>query len=338
MPRNIVLCLDGTSNKYASANTNVVKLYAMLDRTRIDQLSYYQPGIGTIAPPGIWGKFKQWFVTRLDLAIAWLLSDHVTDAYRFLMRYYQDGDRIFVFGFSRGAYTARVLAGMLHKVGLLTQGNEELIPFAWDMFKRRPRIRTACRRVSRKLSAGRCGFIFSGFGIPSVRSAGPGPRSTSSSPKTIRMSTSFAMRSRSTSGALISCKISGALCPSRSRTGLVSGRALRCRRRLSRGPVRAFRDRAAMDGRQSRSRGPGSRSGHERRQCCRRRTRRLMPLRIAGGAPNELLSGLWWIVEYLPKPLQGPCRQFCDELDASSRPAAARERHMPRSMSRFSNG
>ena len=137
MPKKIVLCLDGTSNKYAAANTNVVKLYAMLDRTRPDQLSYYQPGIGTIPPPGVWGKFKQWFITRLDLAFAWLLSNHVSDAYRFLMRYYQDGDLIFIFGFSRGAYTARVLAGMLHKVGLLTQGNEELIPFAWDMFKRR---------------------------------------------------------------------------------------------------------------------------------------------------------------------------------------------------------
>ena len=52
MPKKIVLCLDGTSNKYAAANTNVVKLYAMLDRTRPDQLSYYQPGIGTIPPPG----------------------------------------------------------------------------------------------------------------------------------------------------------------------------------------------------------------------------------------------------------------------------------------------
>jgi uncharacterized protein (DUF2235 family) len=138
MAKKIVLCLDGTSNKYAAANTNVVKLYAMLDRTRPDQLSYYQPGIGTIPPPGVWGKFKQWFITRLDLAIAWLLPNHVSDSYRFLMRYYQEGDSIFIFGFSRGAYTARVLAGMLHKVGLLTQGNEELIPFAWDMFKRDP--------------------------------------------------------------------------------------------------------------------------------------------------------------------------------------------------------
>jgi uncharacterized protein (DUF2235 family) len=114
----------------------VVKLYAMHDRTRPDQLSYYQPGIGTFGPPGVWSRIKRWFVTRLDLAIAWLLSDHVTDAYRFLMRYYHEGDSIFLFGFSRGAYTARALAAMLHKVGLLTQGNEELIPFAWHMFKR----------------------------------------------------------------------------------------------------------------------------------------------------------------------------------------------------------
>jgi uncharacterized protein (DUF2235 family) len=61
----------------------VVKLYAMLDRARDTQLAYYQPGIGTFPPSGVWGRLKSWFVTRLDLAIAWLLSDHVTDAYRF---------------------------------------------------------------------------------------------------------------------------------------------------------------------------------------------------------------------------------------------------------------
>jgi len=136
MGRNIVLCFDGTNNQYAATNTNVVKLYAMLDRTRNDQIAYYQPGIGTFAPPGVWGKLKRWLVTRLDLAIAWLLEDHVCSGYRYLMRYYQEGDRIFIFGFSRGAYTARALAAMLYKVGLLTQGNEELIPFAWNIFRR----------------------------------------------------------------------------------------------------------------------------------------------------------------------------------------------------------
>ena len=135
MSRNLVLCFDGTNNQYAATNTNVVKLYAMLDREANDQFCYYQPGIGTFAPPGVWGKFQRWFVTKLDLAIAWLLEEHVCDGYRFLMRYYQEGDRIFIFGFSRGAYTARAVAGMLYKVGLLTQGNEELLPFAWNVYK-----------------------------------------------------------------------------------------------------------------------------------------------------------------------------------------------------------
>jgi uncharacterized protein (DUF2235 family) len=153
--RKIILCFDGTNNEYAATNTNVVKLYAMLDRSKGDQFAYYQPGIGTFPPPGMWGKIKKWIVTRLDLAIAWLLEEHVTDGYRFLMRYYQDGDQIFIFGFSRGAYTARALAGMIHKVGLLSQGNEELIPFAWAQYKRETDWsisggfrKTFCRKVS----------------------------------------------------------------------------------------------------------------------------------------------------------------------------------------------
>ncbi|MFN7986270.1 MAG: DUF2235 domain-containing protein [Thermoanaerobaculia bacterium] len=136
MGRNIVLCLDGTNNEYDATNTNVVKLYAMLDRETRDQLTYYQTGVGTFAPPGIWGRTRRWLITRLDLAIAWLLEDHVTSAYRFLMRTYEEGDEIFLFGFSRGAYGARVLAAMLYKVGLLGRGNEELVPFAWGMFAR----------------------------------------------------------------------------------------------------------------------------------------------------------------------------------------------------------
>src|SRR6187549_1206852 len=48
--RNLVLCLDGTSNRYKKDNTNVIKLFAMLDRNRVDQRMYYQPGVGTITP------------------------------------------------------------------------------------------------------------------------------------------------------------------------------------------------------------------------------------------------------------------------------------------------
>lgn len=50
------------------------------------------------------------------------------------MRYYLPNDAIYIFGFSRGAYTARFLAEMVHTIGLLSQGNEEMIHFAWDTF------------------------------------------------------------------------------------------------------------------------------------------------------------------------------------------------------------
>jgi uncharacterized protein (DUF2235 family) len=134
MPKKLVLCLDGTSNRYCRDNTNVIKLLAMLDKRASDQLVYYQPGIGTIAPPGVFSRTWKWILTRVDLAFSNLLHYHAQDAYRFLMRYHEDGDEIYVFGFSRGAYTARVVAGMLCKVGLLARGNEELVPFAWDIY------------------------------------------------------------------------------------------------------------------------------------------------------------------------------------------------------------
>src|SRR5713101_7612198 len=71
------------------------------------------------------------------LAFGYGISDNVADAYQFLMRRFQPGDHLYVFGFSRGAYTARALCGMLHIVGLLTEGNEALIPYAIRMIKRK---------------------------------------------------------------------------------------------------------------------------------------------------------------------------------------------------------
>ena len=72
MAKKLVLCLDGTSNRYCHANTNVIKLVALLDKRAADQLVYYQPGIGAIVPPGMYGRLKNWVVTRIDLAFATL--------------------------------------------------------------------------------------------------------------------------------------------------------------------------------------------------------------------------------------------------------------------------
>ena len=61
-------------------------------------------------------------------------DQHVVGGYKFLMRFYAPGDDIYLFGFSRGAYTARFLAEMLDHVGLVSQGNEEMVMFAWKTF------------------------------------------------------------------------------------------------------------------------------------------------------------------------------------------------------------
>ncbi|KAJ7364923.1 hypothetical protein DFH08DRAFT_279685 [Mycena albidolilacea] len=135
--RTLVLCFDGTSEQYNGYDTNPVKLFALLKKNDFrEQLCYYQPGIGTYLTPGAVSPALEWCAKVLDLAFAIYLKDHVMDGYRFLMNNYRAGDKICIFGFSRGSYTARALAGMLHKVGLLPRDNEEQIPFAFKMYQK----------------------------------------------------------------------------------------------------------------------------------------------------------------------------------------------------------
>ncbi|KAF2139466.1 uncharacterized protein K452DRAFT_275789 [Aplosporella prunicola CBS 121167] len=142
-PRRLVLCFDGTGNKFhgSEVDTNIVKLYQMLERDKPGQFHYYQPGIGTYVKGQsrdtifrIIPKIKSFIITTLDQAVGTSFSSHVLSGYRFIMRYYQPGDYIYIFGFSRGAYTARFLAEMLHDIGLLSKGNEEMVRFAWETF------------------------------------------------------------------------------------------------------------------------------------------------------------------------------------------------------------
>lgn len=58
------------------------------------------------------------------------------DGYKFIMDTHKVGDKICLFGFSRGAYTARALAGLLNKVGLLPKDNDTQVPFAYKLYKR----------------------------------------------------------------------------------------------------------------------------------------------------------------------------------------------------------
>ncbi|KAJ9224459.1 hypothetical protein DTO207G8_3406 [Paecilomyces variotii] len=141
-PKTFVLCFDGTGNKFSGdeSDSNVLKIFRMLDRNRGNQYHYYQPGIGTyvtttsLSNHGTFHRIKSAYMKAKDSAIGSSFDDHVMGGYKFLMRYYTPGDDIYFFGFSRGAYIARFLAEMLDYIGLLESGNEELIRFAWKTF------------------------------------------------------------------------------------------------------------------------------------------------------------------------------------------------------------
>lgn len=128
--RNVIICCDGTNNAFGECNTSVVRLVRVLERDPNRQIVYYDAGVGTLpARPGQ-GKVSQKWSRFLGLAFGQGVSENVAEAYRYLMNIWQPGDRLFLFGFSRGAYTVRVLAGLLWQFGLLDIGQEQLIPYA----------------------------------------------------------------------------------------------------------------------------------------------------------------------------------------------------------------
>ncbi|KAI0640163.1 hypothetical protein C8Q77DRAFT_1226397 [Trametes polyzona] len=135
--RTLVLCFDGTGDQFNTDNSNVIAFFSMLKKDdRNEQMVYYQSGIGTYTSPQAVSPLKAKIDRLLDEMIAWNLSSHVQGGYEFLMQNYQAGDKICLLGFSRGAYTARALAGMIHKVGLLPACNHQQVPFAYKMFTR----------------------------------------------------------------------------------------------------------------------------------------------------------------------------------------------------------
>ncbi len=133
MSRNIILCFDGTSNQFGDHNTNIVKIYSKLVQDPDIQLAFYDPGIGTLGPSGM-AKIMADGYKVLAQATGWGISQNIKDGYRYLMATYQPGDKVFIYGFSRGAFTARSLAGMINKVGLLHKGLINQVDYAYKMY------------------------------------------------------------------------------------------------------------------------------------------------------------------------------------------------------------
>lgn len=133
MPKNIIICCDGTNNEISGNQTNVLRLFRMLVRDE-SQVAFYDPGVGTHADPTAHRSLRRRVYQKLDAAVGLGVRNNVLDAYRYLMQTYDDGDRVYMFGFSRGAYTIRALAAMLHYCGLLPAEHEHLCTHAWAVF------------------------------------------------------------------------------------------------------------------------------------------------------------------------------------------------------------
>jgi len=135
--KNIVLLCDGTWNKAdqvidgKKAPTNVVKIMRVLarnDKKKVPQLVYYDEGIGA-AEKGL----NKVIAGMVGLGI----DENIKQAYRFLCSNYEPGDKIYLFGFSRGAYTARSIAGMVRNCGILRRDHSDMIPEAFNIYRSR---------------------------------------------------------------------------------------------------------------------------------------------------------------------------------------------------------
>ena len=121
MAKRIVLCFDGTWND-PDDNTNVIKIYRSVlgedkspDRAgvpvptpNVPTIKWYDKGVGTER----WNRIRGGLTGRG-------LAQNILQGYKFLADNYQIGDEIYLFGFSRGAYTARSLAGLIRNIGIL---------------------------------------------------------------------------------------------------------------------------------------------------------------------------------------------------------------------------
>ncbi|MGC9439885.1 DUF2235 domain-containing protein [Streptomyces sp. WG5] len=130
MAKRLVVCCDGTWN-FADqpSKTNVAKVALSVrpeSAAGVEQRVYYHSGVGTHRRERLRGG-----------AFGVGLSRNIVNAYRFLVETFEPGDELFLFGFSRGAFTARSLAGLVRNSGILSREHADRIPDAWALYRNR---------------------------------------------------------------------------------------------------------------------------------------------------------------------------------------------------------
>lgn len=125
MPKNIIIFSDGTGQDGGKGNnTNIYKLFNMIEDRTDEQIAFYDAGVGTG-----WHK-----ITGNISGVG--LSKNIQQCYRFIFDNYEAGDHIILFGFSRGAATVRSLSSFIHYFGILPKSRPKLIKRAYKIYKK----------------------------------------------------------------------------------------------------------------------------------------------------------------------------------------------------------
>jgi uncharacterized protein (DUF2235 family) len=165
MGKKIVFCADGTWDK-PGKDTNVYKIYKALSTTA-DQVPYYDDGVGSDGTP---------IQMLTGGAFGLGLYQKIKDGYTKLAHAYEKGDEIFIFGFSRGAYTARSLAGMVAVCGLPTADfSDEVVETAFQAYRNKDQraallaqLNKTCALFDAKLTMVGVWDTVGALGIPAI--------------------------------------------------------------------------------------------------------------------------------------------------------------------------
>lgn len=133
MRRLVALC-DGTANHLGVDPSNVAHLFRCLQRNE-EQRVFYTPGVGTIGADMWWAERARRAKAKFEQFTGYAIDRDILSIYRFLCEAYEPGDRIFLFGFSRGAYSVRIVAALIHMVGLLPRDQLNLAGYALRYIK-----------------------------------------------------------------------------------------------------------------------------------------------------------------------------------------------------------
>lgn len=123
--KNLVVLCDGTSNSIERDVSNVGRLLRCLTKNS-QQRVFYRPGVGSSARQAAWSERLRQATALFQLGTGYGIDEDVCAIYRLLCRNYEEGDRICLFGFSRGAYTVRIVAALIRMVGLLAPDRDNL--------------------------------------------------------------------------------------------------------------------------------------------------------------------------------------------------------------------